>query len=84
MQMTIVWNWFFGVVALSSFYSDVMPVELVSRYLFSQFWAEFSRDVISEFYYEDVEIFHKERMKLLEKQKELEAKKIEKEREKKY
>ena len=57
--MTIIWNWFFGVVTLSSFNADAMPVELVSRYLFSQFWVEFSRDVISEFYYEDIEIMHR-------------------------
>jgi len=64
--MTIVYNWFFGVISLSGLKENKQPVELATRYFFSQFWAEFSRDVLSEFYYEDTDHIRSEKVKLEE------------------
>ena len=80
--MTIVYNWIFGVLSLSSLKENKSPVELATRYFFSQFWTEFSRDVLQEFFYADSE--HVKAMKI--KQDDEKMKKndlmIEKQREK--
>jgi hypothetical protein len=64
LRMTIVNNWYFGVVSLSSLKQDKVPALLATRYFFAQFWTEFSRDVLQEFYYEDLEVLRAEKVKL--------------------
>jgi len=58
-QWTIVYNYYFGVVTLSSFAHDYEPVLFSTRYWFSQFWAEFSRDVLGDFHEQELQMLKK-------------------------
>ena len=55
MRMLIVSNWLIGVACLGSKLEDQMAQELAARYFLTQFWAEFTIEVLQDFQMEDVE-----------------------------
>ena len=50
----IVSNWLFAVACLASPSGDITAQKLAARYFFSQFWAEFTIEVLQDFHDEDV------------------------------
>lgn len=49
MKLIVVWNKLLGLVSLAPSQGDLNAQKLAARYYFSNFWAEFSSDVLSEF-----------------------------------
>ena len=55
MRMIIVYNWLIGVACLGSKTEDQSAQELAARYFLTQFWAEFTIEVLQDFQMDDVE-----------------------------
>ena len=70
MRLIVISNWLFGVACLASRSGDTAAQQLASRYYFSQFWAEFTIEVLQEFQMEDIE----HRKKVLIKEEEYKKK----------
>ena len=49
MRMLVVSNWLLGVACLASKEEDLTAQKLAARYYFTQFWAEFTVEVLHEF-----------------------------------
>ena len=55
MRLIVISNWLFGVACLGSRLGDKAAQDLASRYYFSQFWAEFTIEVLQTFQEEDID-----------------------------
>ena len=55
MRMIIVSNWLLGAACLASKEGDFTAQKLAARYYFTQFWAEFTVEVLHDFQVEDTE-----------------------------
>ena len=53
--MIIVSNWLLGAACLASKEGDFTAQKLAARYYFTQFWAEFTVEVLHDFQVEDIE-----------------------------
>ena len=53
--MIIVSNWLLGVACLASKEGDFTAQKLAARYYFTQFWAEFTVEVLHDFQVDDIE-----------------------------
>ena len=55
MRLHIVYNWLIGAACLASADGEEKAQILAARYYLTQFWREFSIEVLHEFQIEDVE-----------------------------
>ena len=55
MRMIIVSNWLLSAACLASKEGDFTAQKLAARYYFTQFWAEFTVEVLHDFQVEDIE-----------------------------
>ena len=54
LRLVIINNWYIGVLALCSLTGDIGAQELAARYYLTQFWAEYTIDVLYDFNNEDL------------------------------
>ena len=55
MRIIVVSNWLLGVACLASRDGDFTAQKLAARYYFTQFWSEFTVEVLHDFNVEDIE-----------------------------
>ena len=49
LRLIVVWNDLLGLACLAPNHGDLNAQKLAVRYYFSNFWAEFTREVLAEF-----------------------------------
>ena len=62
LRFLIINNWYIGVLALCSQAGDIDAQELAARYFLTQFWAEYTIDVLYEFNSEDMTVQRDEKI----------------------
>jgi len=53
-SFTIIYNQIFAVASIASTKIENELQKISTRYFFSQFWSEFTKEVLTEFYLEDL------------------------------